>query len=84
MSNNENRNGKKWSINEILQLQREFELLELNIYQISKLHKRSEEAIVYKLLAEGFKNSLQVNREKERIVKRPERRCMNLRSGSCK
>jgi hypothetical protein len=48
------RNGNKWSVNEMLKLQREYELLELNILEISLLHQRSVEAILYKLEAEGF------------------------------
>lgn len=48
------RNGNKWSVNELLKLQREYELLELNIQEISLLHQRSVDAILYKLEAEGF------------------------------
>ncbi len=48
------RTGKKWTINECLRLQREFELLELSIYEISLLHERSPNAIMYKLDSEGF------------------------------
>lgn len=46
--------GKKWNINEILQLQREFELLELSIDEIAKNHQRSPNAIMCKLDQEGF------------------------------
>ena len=48
------RAGKKWSINEILTLQREFELLSLPIDQIAQNHKRSITAIISKLDIEGF------------------------------
>lgn len=48
------RHGNKWSIPEILRLQREFELLRLPISEIAMLHSRSEAAIKYKLIAEGF------------------------------
>jgi hypothetical protein len=48
------RNGNKWSVNELLQLQRDYELLELNIQEIAVKHERSVEAILYKLEAEGF------------------------------
>jgi hypothetical protein len=48
------RAGFKWSVNEILSLQREFELLGLNIDQISTKHNRSPDAIMYKLDQEGF------------------------------
>jgi hypothetical protein len=48
------RNGNKWSVNELLKLQREYELLELNIQDIALLHQRTVQAILYKLEAEGF------------------------------
>jgi len=48
------RNGFKWSVNEVLSLQREFELLGWSIDQISEKHKRSPNAIMYKLDQEGF------------------------------
>jgi hypothetical protein len=48
------RNGNKWTINETLKLQREFELLELSINKISILHKRSPYAIAIRLVDEGF------------------------------
>lgn len=48
------RNGNKWSIPEILRLQREWELLNLSSYEIAKLHKRTQRSIRFKLVAEGF------------------------------
>lgn len=48
------RAGFKWSINEILSLQREFELLGWDINKIAEKHNRSPEAIMYKLDQEGF------------------------------
>ena len=48
------RSGNKWTINEILSLQREYELLELTIQQIAQFHERSVEAILYKLQSEEF------------------------------
>jgi len=48
------RNGNKWSVNELLSLQREFELLELSIDEIAERHQRSPDAIMYKLDNEGF------------------------------
>ena len=48
------RSGKKWSVNELLTLQREYELLELDVQQISSRHERSVEAILSKLESEGF------------------------------
>jgi hypothetical protein len=55
--NNENttwRNGYKWSVNECLRLEREFDLLKLSVPEIAKLHNRTENAIMYKLHAEGL------------------------------
>jgi hypothetical protein len=48
------RNGFKWSINEVLRLQREYELLELTVQEIATLHDRSVNAILCKLEDEGF------------------------------
>jgi hypothetical protein len=48
------RNGYRWSIPEIIRLQREFELLELNIEEISIRHQRSPYAIANRLVDEGF------------------------------
>jgi hypothetical protein len=48
------RNGFKWSVNEILSLQREFELLGWGIDEIAQKHKRTPNAIMYKLDQEGF------------------------------
>lgn len=56
MSTNK-RNGKKWTINEVLALQREYELLELSIQQIALKHKRSVGAILSKMQAEGIIDS---------------------------
>ncbi len=54
---NENINkraGNKWTINETLQLQREYELLEWTIQQIAEKHQRSVHAILFKLENERF------------------------------
>jgi len=48
------RNGNKWTVNELLSLQREFELLGWNVEQIANKHERTPNAIMYKLDAEGF------------------------------
>jgi hypothetical protein len=48
------RSGKRWNINEVLRLQREYELLEMNVYQIAKKHQRSVIAVVCRLETEGF------------------------------
>lgn len=48
------RHGNRWTIREILSLQREYELLDLTVQQMASLHDRSERAILCKLEAEGF------------------------------
>jgi len=50
----ENRAGKKWTINEVLTLQREYELLEMTIQEIAVRHQRSVDGILFKLEREGF------------------------------
>jgi len=51
------RQGNKWTINELLSLQREYELLELTVQEIANKHQRSETAILYKLESEGLIDS---------------------------
>jgi hypothetical protein len=51
---NYKRVGAKWTVNECLRLQREYELLKLSIEEIADLHQRSSQAIMYKLDAEGI------------------------------
>lgn len=46
------RHYNKWSINELLQLQREYELLNLSIPDIAKNHQRTEDSILYRLQEE--------------------------------
>lgn len=48
------RYGFRWSVNEILALQREYELLGWSIDEIADKHKRTPKAIMYKLDQEGF------------------------------
>ena len=48
------RSGNKWTVNELISLQREYELLELTIKEISIKHQRSVEAILFRLESEGF------------------------------
>ena len=48
------RNGYSWNINECITLQREYELLELCIDEIADRHKRSPDAIMFKLSSEKF------------------------------
>lgn len=56
MSNqtNNNRNGNKWKVNELLSLQREYEFLEMSVKDIAVKHERTELAILYRLEIEGF------------------------------
>ena len=55
------RHGNKWTTNEILSLQREYELLELSIPEIASRHKRSVMSILCKLECEGFIENDKVN-----------------------
>ena len=48
------RHGNRWTINEILSLQREYELLEWTVQEIAQKHQRSVRAILCKLEVEGF------------------------------
>ena len=50
------RNGKKWNTPEILRLQREYELLNLPIEKIAKIHGRTIYAIMAKVEQEEFKD----------------------------
>lgn len=52
------RHYKKWTVTEILQLQREYELLEMSVQQIASLHERTVNAIVSKLMFENFISSV--------------------------
>ena len=47
----------KWNINEILALQREYELLEMTVQEIAAKHERNVDAILAKLEKEGFIDS---------------------------
>jgi len=52
--NTNKRNGNSWTVNELLSLQREYELLEWDIQQIAEKHQRTERAILFRLESEGF------------------------------
>lgn len=54
MTSYRRRNGNRWTINECLQLQREFELLNLSVAEIADRHQRTPNAIMFKLDQEGF------------------------------
>lgn len=57
MTVNNRRQGNKWTINELISLQREYELLELTVQEIAERHQRSETAILYRLESEGLIDS---------------------------
>jgi ribosomal protein S8 len=68
-----NRCHYKWNINELLQLQREYELLNMTIQEIAKQHQRSEKAILCRLQQEGFiENWEQAKGYTEFVKKNPE------------
>lgn len=48
------RHGNRWTINEILKLQREYELLGMSVSEIASSHERSVNSIVLKIDEEGF------------------------------
>lgn len=48
------RSGKKWTIPELILLEREHDLLQLSVEEIAKRHGRSVLAIVWRLELEGF------------------------------
>lgn len=52
-----NRSGNKWTVNELLALQREYELLELSVQQIAAKHQRTVSAVLFRLESEGFIDS---------------------------
>ena len=51
------RHNNKWNINELLTLQREYELLEMSIQEIAVSHSRTVEAILFRLQSEKFIDS---------------------------
>ena len=48
------RYGNRWTVNETLSLQREYELLEWSVYKIAEKHQRTVMAIMSKLQKENF------------------------------
>jgi hypothetical protein len=50
------RSGFKWTVNECLRLEREYDLLKLSVEDIALLHRRTPFAIMYKLDEEGIAN----------------------------
>ena len=48
------RANNKWTTVETLALHREYELLEMSVYDIASKHERSVQGILYRLKSEGF------------------------------
>ena len=55
--NTNKRNGNRWTVNEVLSLQREYELLGWTIQEIADKHERTVKSILYRLESEGFIDS---------------------------
>jgi hypothetical protein len=48
------RHRQPWTVREVLDLQREYELLDISIIDIATKHAREVDAITYKISNEGF------------------------------
>ncbi len=68
------RANSKWTVNECLRLEREFDLLKLSVQEIALLHDRSPNAIMYKLDAEGLAdyNDVFINRQALKVETKDE------------
>jgi hypothetical protein len=68
------RANAKWTVNECLRLEREFDLLNLSVQEIALLHDRSPNAIMYKLDAEGIAdyNDIFINRQSLKVETKDE------------
>jgi len=62
------RHAKRWTINEVLKLQREHELLQLSVEEIALNHQRTERAIICKLVSEGWMDSSYLQKNEEVIT----------------
>ena len=51
------RHGNRWTVNELITLQREVELLNMPVAEIAERHQRTVESISYRVEQEGFANS---------------------------
>lgn len=63
------RHGFKWTVNEILKLQREYELLDLPVEEIAFRHERSVNSIMQKIIEEDF---LYISDEDEYVPEHPQ------------
>jgi hypothetical protein len=50
------RHNYKWSVNEVLKLEREYDLLKWDIFKIANAHQRTPHAIICKLHRENLAN----------------------------
>ena len=57
MNTTPKRHGNKWNVNELIALQREFELLNMSVQEIATKHQRTEDSILYRIEQEGFVNN---------------------------
>ena len=48
------RHGNTWTVNELISLQREYELLQMSIEDIASKHQRTVSAVLNRLDYEGF------------------------------
>jgi hypothetical protein len=55
--NSYKRIGNRWTVNELLSLQREYELLGWTVQEIADKHERTVKSILYRLESEGFIDS---------------------------
>lgn len=79
-----NRFGKRWTINECLQLQREYELLGWSIDAIAAKHQRTPNAIMFKLNEEKLAdyNTLYKNYHSQKPSENTSVYCDNICSSS--
>jgi len=67
------RSGNRWTVTELNSLQREYELLEMDVFAIANKHQRNVEGIIYKLYAEDmidkkdFTNYLEMSKNKSML-----------------
>lgn len=78
------RNGYKWTVNECLQLEREYDLLKLSVPEMAILHKRTMNAIMFKLQAEGIDtyNNLYIKTYGEDYIDEQIKKLNNLSSAN--
>jgi predicted site-specific integrase-resolvase len=60
------RHGNRWTVNELIALQRECELLEMSVTEIAEKHQRTKESILFRIEQEGFMMMNQLNNGKKK------------------